>query len=246
MQTIIKLSDVTKSFEALDVLDKINIEIKKNSFVSIIGPSGCGKSTIFKLLTKLNLEYSGDIHIYGHRIQDYEGKVGYMPQKDLLLPWKSIYANVTLPLTIKRDHSVSEDEIDNLIELFGLKGFEKSFPHQLSGGMRQRAALLRTMLMGEEILLLDEPFGAIDSINRLKLQKWLLKVFEKTHKTIMFITHDIDEAILLSNQVYVLSDRPATVVEKLDIEFSQPRDEQLLTTENFNYYKQTILNILNR
>lgn len=249
MSTKIEIKHLNKIFirnkEKLEVLKDINLTLCENQFVSIIGPSGCGKSTILRILTGLEDEFSGDIFVNGINLANSSYKFCYMPQKDLLMPWRTIYKNIILPLEIDgRLNSAESMEVKALIKEFGLEGFENFYPSEISGGMKQRAGLLRTFLMNSDIMLLDEPFGALDAITRMNMQEWLLNVLSEHKKSVLFITHDIDEAIFLSDRVYVLSDRPATVVETLDIEFERPRKREMLATHEFLKYKELILKAL--
>ena len=220
MNTKIEIKNLSKTFtrnkEKLEVLREINLVICENQFVSLIGPSGCGKSTILRILAGLEDDYSGEILLNGQKISNSSRRFCYMPQKDLLMPWRTVYKNIILPLEIKGKLDSAEIlGVTNLIKEFGLEGFENFYPSEISGGMRQRAGLLRTFLMNNDTMLLDEPFGALDEITRMNMQEWLLNVLSEHKKSVLFITHDIEEAIFLSDRVYVLSDRPATVIKTL-------------------------------
>lgn len=242
----ISLSRVTKDFvqngDRLEVLADITLTVGAGEFVSLIGPSGCGKSTIFQIITGLIRQDAGSISIDGREAGRGVRKMGYMPQKDLLLPWKRLLDNAVIPLEIggvpRRE---AEARVRELLPVFGLEGFERAYPSELSGGMRQRAALLRTMLIDSDILLLDEPFGSLDAMNREKMQGWLLSVWEKFRRSVLFITHSIDEAIFLSDRVYGLSDRPARVTMEVDIDLARPRDSHIVTTPEFMRYKEILL-----
>ncbi|NMB33310.1 MAG: ABC transporter ATP-binding protein [Clostridium sp.] len=247
MKTKIDIRNLKKVFiqkdEALEVLKDIDISVCKNQFVTIIGPSGCGKSTILRILAGLEKDFMGDIFVEGLELKKYRKKFCYMPQKDLLMPWRTVYKNIVLPLEID-GHMDKMQELPQLIEDFGLGGFEDYYPRQISGGMKQRVGLLRTFLMGGDIMLLDEPFGALDAITRIKMQKWLLKVLARYKKTVLFVTHSIEEAITLSDRVYILSDRPAAVVREIDIELPQPRTGGIIPTDKFTKYRESILEAL--
>ncbi|HOP93210.1 MAG TPA: ABC transporter ATP-binding protein [Acetivibrio thermocellus] len=249
MNIKIKIENLSKTFKVnkkpLEVLNNINIEVYENQFVSLIGPSGCGKSTIFRILAGLEKDFSGNITVNGESIKASSCQFGYMPQKDVLMPWRTVYKNIILPLEIngKKDRS-KKTELENLIKEFGLEGFENFYPGEISGGMKQRAGILRTFLMESDIMLLDEPFGALDAITRINMQEWLLKVLVEHKKTVLFITHDIEEAIFLSDRVYVLSGRPAHVIKTLDIEFPRPRDREVLSSPKFLEYKDALLKAL--
>lgn len=223
-------------------LKDTSLQIKEGSFVSIIGPSGCGKSTLFNIIAGLIKPSTGEVLLDGKDIVGKNGYVGYMLQKDLLLPWRTIMHNVILGLEIKgisKKEAISQ--VAPLLERYGLGGFENHYPDELSGGMRQRAALLRTLLYDQDIILLDEPFGALDAQTRLLMQEWLLQIWVDFKKTILFITHDIDEAIFLSDDIYILTQRPGTIKEKVTIPLARPRNEQTLLSPEFIDLKEHVL-----
>ena len=244
---VLEVEKLNKSFDNIEVLEDINIHIKKGEFVSIVGPSGCGKSTLFKIATGLEKKYSGRVQVEGAEARDYTKPIAYMPQKDLLLPWRSLYENARLPLEVakikKEDH---KKMIQPLIDEFGLKGFENSYPSELSGGMRQRGALLRTFLIESEFMLLDEPFGALDAITRMDMQEWLLDIWRKYNHSILFITHDIDEALFLSDRVYVMTGRPGKISLEIEIDEARPRRREVLFDEKYMTHKKEILKVLKR
>ena len=229
----------------LGVLSNVNLEVQDNEFVSLLGPSGCGKSTLLRLIAGIEQDYEGDIHLGSDDPRNKRIPVCYMLQKDCLMPWRSMLSNVLLPIEIKKgDLKKAKKDIQPLISEFGLAGFENYRPRQLSGGMRQRAALLRTYLMDGEIMLLDEPFGALDEITRMQMQDWLISVWEKHKKTVLFVTHDIDEAIYLSDRVLVMSDRPGTINGEIQINIERPRKREMILTSQFSEYKKNILKLL--
>ena len=244
------LRDLSLSYKgarvhAVNVLENINLEIKTGSFVSIIGPSGCGKSTICNLIAGVEKPDQGDILVDGSSILAQPGHVGYMPQKDLLLPWRTLLDNVSLGSDVRRiDKRESRKIARNWLNRFGLGAFTEHYPHQLSGGMRQRGALLRTFLFGQATLVLDEPFGALDALTRREMQEWLLNVWSESNPTVVFITHDIDEAMLLSDEVIVLSQRPAQVLEKITVPFSRPRKPDVLLSGEALAVKKRLLDLL--
>lgn len=244
----VEIVNLNKSFYKdgveIKVLDDINIKLYDGEFVSIIGPSGCGKSTIFSIICNLQSPDSGDIIVDGKK-DNLNKRFAYMPQKDLLFPWRKLKDNMILPLEIQGEDKINAyRKVDSLFDQFGLRGFENAYPHELSGGMKQRAALLRTFLIDSDIMLLDEPFGAIDAINRDKLQVWLLDVWSKFKRSVFFITHSIDEAIYLSDRVYVLSERPASVKLEIKIDLERPRDKNIITSQKFMDYKACLLSAL--
>lgn len=214
-------SDKTQSES---ILKNMSFQINDGEFISIIGPSGSGKSTIFRLITGLEQPNSGDILMNGEMTSDRLGSVGYMPQQDLLMPWRSIMDNATLPLEIKGiGKEEAQSRVSKLLVDFGLKGVENLFPGDLSGGMKQRVSFLRTILSGSNILLLDEPFSALDAITRLTMQEWLLEQWTKMEKTILFITHDVDEALFLSDRIFVTGQKPITTIQEVKVPLGRPR-----------------------
>jgi len=241
----VEISNVTKNFGKLNILYNISITLEENQFVTILGPSGSGKSTLFNIISGLLMPDKGRVLIEGEDYTGKTGRVSYMHQKDLLLPWKNILENVSIPLILKRSSKKdAEKKALEYFHLFGLDGFEKGYPNQLSGGMRQRAALLRTYLFANDIMLLDEPFGGLDAMTKRKMQHWLLEVFKNLNASILFITHDIDEAIFLSDKIYVFSERPASVKAVFEVNITRPRDNNTLTSTDFNDMKKEILNLL--
>ncbi len=210
--TKISVDRISKTLDGLHTLADISLTVGENEIVVVLGPSGCGKSTLLNIISGLLIPDSGTIKIDG---EDWTGKttrVSYMQQKDLLLDSRSILDNVTIPLLLKgMPKNEAHDYAQSYITDFGLEGFEHYYPRQLSGGMRQRAALLRTYLFASDILLLDEPFAALDAITRRKMHLWLLKLYKRFQTSILFVTHDIEEALLLADRIYILSQRPATV-----------------------------------
>lgn len=203
----------------VQVLDDLSFHINERDFVSIIGPSGCGKTTIFNIIAGLLEPDSGTINFRGEEIESLRGRVGYMMQKDLLFPWRTVLGNVMLGLETRGvDAGKAVDKARIYLQQFGLAGFENAYPKMLSGGMRQRVALIRTLIMDPDILLLDEPFSALDYQTRLYLEGVLKEAVETYNKTVILVTHDIDEAVALSKRVVVLSGRPARVKTVHDIE----------------------------
>jgi ABC-type nitrate/sulfonate/bicarbonate transport system ATPase subunit len=208
----IEVKHISKTLDELPTLADISLTVGENEIVVVLGPSGCGKSTLLNIIAGLLHPDRGRIIIEG---EDWTGKstrVSYMQQKDLLLDWRSILDNVTIPLLLKgMPRKQARAYAANYFEDFGLQGFEDYYPRQLSGGIRQRAALLRTYLFASDILLLDEPFAALDAITRRKMQLWLLDLYQRYKSSILFVTHDIEEALLLADRIYILGSRPAVV-----------------------------------
>lgn len=229
MSTHLQLAQISKSFARdglpLLVLDKIDLEVEHGELTALVGPSGCGKTTLLHIIAGLVSPDSGTVSLNGAPVSDCRRHVAYMQQKDLLLPWCTALKNTLLgPEIAKEDLEQAEARARQLFEEFGLSGFESVYPAQLSAGMRQRVALIRTLLCKREILLLDEPFGALDALTRSELHDWLLRVWEKFPQTTLFVTHDVEEALKLADRVYILSERPARVKAVLHISRGRPRD----------------------
>ena len=242
----IRVESLNKSFNVDGyrqlVLDDIQLTVGEGEFVSIIGPSGCGKSTLLNIVAGLDSPDSGTVTVEGNQGVSALGRVGYMQQKDLLLPWRTVLDNAILGLELHgMPRRQARTRALELTEFFGLKGYESQYPYALSGGMKQRAAFLRTMLMDQEIVLLDEPFGALDALTRVQMQEWLLQLWDSLRKTIVLITHDMDEAILLSDRVYVLTHRPGRVTMVLDVDLPRPRNYEQVTEPSFARLKSRLL-----
>lgn len=238
----LELVGVKKTFEDTFAVSDVSLVLGENEFVSIIGPSGCGKSTLFNMISGLILEDEGEIRIDGEPVKERKGLVSYMYQKDLLLSWLKIIDNVALPLRVKgMPKKAARHEVAGLFEVFGLEGFEHKYPHQLSGGMRQRAALMRTYVYSRDIMLLDEPFGGLDALTKAKMQDWLLGVNSELEASILFITHDIEEAIYLSDRIYLMSDRPSTIKEEILVDLPRPRNRDMMVSEAFTQLKKKLL-----
>jgi ABC-type nitrate/sulfonate/bicarbonate transport system ATPase subunit len=211
--------------EPIRALAGIDLEVATGEFVSIIGPSGCGKSTLFNLLAGLDPPSAGTIELDGRPAGNLLGLIGYMPQDGLLMPWRSVLDNAALgPLLNGVDRSTAREMALAELPRFGLTGFEHAWPTQISGGMRQRAALLRTFLAGRDVMLLDEPFGALDALTRQEMQQWLLRIWQEDRKTILFVTHDVDEALFLSDRVSLMSGRPGRIELCVDVDLPRPRE----------------------
>jgi ABC-type nitrate/sulfonate/bicarbonate transport system ATPase subunit len=234
----LELRGVGKTFHgegmAVRALEDVSLAVEPGEFVTVIGPSGSGKSTLFNLIVGLLEPDTGEICLDGQVCQDRAGRVGYMPQHDLLLPWRSVLDNAILPLEVSGvPRAEARSEARELLPLFGLDGFADAYPASLSGGMRQRAALLRTILSRRDMLLLDEPFGALDALTRRDLQDWLLDVWRRFGQTMLFITHDVEEALYLGDRVVVLSARPGRVVETLAVGLPRPRQRAMIADPAF-------------
>jgi ABC-type nitrate/sulfonate/bicarbonate transport system ATPase subunit len=231
--------------QAFQALEDISFTVAPREFVAIVGPSGGGKSTLFNLIVGLLQPESGEIRLDGTIATDRLGRFGYMPQRDLLLPWRDILGNVTVPLEVRGvPEAEARRQALELMPLFGLEGFERAWPAALSGGMRQRAALLRTILSDSRMLLLDEPFGALDALTRREMQDWLLGLWTRLRPTVLFITHDVDEAVYLADRVLVLSPRPARVLLQLDITLPRPRHQGMVALPAFGEHLAELLQAL--
>ncbi|MCB2287260.1 ABC transporter ATP-binding protein [Clostridium algidicarnis] len=223
------------------IIEGLSFKINRGDFVSIVGASGCGKSTIFRLISKLEKPLKGSVFINGENINTMDGYIGYMPQKDSLLPWRTILENAALPLEInKQDKSMAEEYLNT----FGLENYKDKYPRDLSGGMRQRVSFIRTLLTGSEILILDEPFSALDAITKISLQEWLLDQWTTFHKTILFITHDVEEALFLSNKVFVVSEKPISKLKEIEVPLPYPRNRHMLNGPKILAIKEDLINEL--
>jgi len=231
--------------QTLDTLASIDLTVNAGEFVTVIGPSGCGKSTLFNIVAGVDQPTDGTVAIDGDAQGVRAGKAGYMPQQPLLLPWRTVAENVMLGLDVRRmPRKKAEVQAHELLKRFGLADFTHHYPATLSGGMRQRVALLRTVLFNSSFLLLDEPFGALDALTRLSLQMWLLDLWQTFHSSVLFITHDVREAILLSDRIYVLSSRPAKVVRIAEVELPRPRSPQQLALTQAVQLEQELTTLL--
>lgn len=240
------VEEVSKSFPSngskLQVLNGIGLAVKPQQFVGIIGPSGCGKTTLLNIISGLFPPDKGKIRINGKAVKDRRGTIAYMQQDDLLFPWRTVLDNAILGLEVQgKSKAIARNRARKLLVQFGLGEFMERYPAQLSGGMRQRVALVRTLLTGKDILLLDEPFGALDAMTRSAMHGWLLKCWQNFDRTILFVTHDVEEAVKLCDRVFVLSNRPATVKATIDIPLTRPRE---ITEKEFVRVKGKLLNLI--
>lgn len=234
---VIEVDKVSKSFGDHKILDRISMNVKHHEIVSVLGISGSGKTTLFHLISGMLSPEEGLI--------ETDSKIGYMMQKDLLMPWKTVIDNIALPLLLKGvNKREAYKKVSGYFGQFGLTGTSGFYPNMLSGGMRQRAALLRTYLQSGEVLLLDEPFSSVDAITRHQLHRWLLEIFNKLSLSILLITHDIEEALLLSDRIYVLAGNPAGIAKEIRI--SDPRTGRFdgLSSEERNHAREMIYSIL--
>jgi NitT/TauT family transport system ATP-binding protein len=227
-------SDLCKFFGSLEALKSINLSIEEGQFVSIVGPSGCGKTTFLRIIGGLEQASAGDVYLSGHAINGPGTDRGIVFQQDNLLPWRTILANTAIGLEIKGALTKERrQKIIELLDLVGLRGFESYYPHQLSGGMRQRVNLARALAIDPDVLLMDEPFSALDAQTREIMQTELLRIWSEGRKTVVFVTHQIDEAVFLSDKVLVFARRPGRLQEIVDINLPRPRDLSIKRTVEF-------------
>ena len=241
--TAVTVSALHRSFADRPVLGGIDFDVAGGEFVSVIGPSGSGKSTLFGLIAGLDVPDSGSVTVGGAPAAP--GRAALMPQKDLLFPWRSVIDNCALGLEVQgTPRADARARAATLFPAFGLAGFEDARPGELSGGMRQRAALARTVVQGRDVLLLDEPFGALDSLTRTDMQLWLQDVWMRDRWTVLMITHDVREAVLLSDRVLVLSPRPARVRHEVRVPLPRPRTLATLTDPDFVALERELVDVL--
>ena len=233
----------TAQTQTVETLADVDFTVRRGEFVTVVGPSGCGKSTLFNLAAGLIAPTRGRVEINGYELKVKNPHVAYMFQQPALLAWRSVIDNVIFGAELLGESKAdARARAITSMETFGLQGFERRMPWELSGGMRQRVALLRTYMTERELLLLDEPFGALDALTRLQMQQFLLDTWERDQRTVLFITHDVDEAVLLGDRVVILSSRPASVVDEVRIDMSRPRvAENLIGTPRFTEYKLALL-----
>jgi ABC-type nitrate/sulfonate/bicarbonate transport system ATPase subunit len=226
-------------------ISDISLDIGPGRFVSLIGQSGCGKSTLFNILAGLLNPSEGRVLLDGADITGRAGLVSYMLQKDLLLPWRNVLDNVVYGLEIQGARRRDARAVAApLMERYGLGNFMRHYPHSLSGGMRQRAALLRTLLCDNDVILLDEPFAALDAQTRFRMQEWLLTLWQDFGRTVLFVTHDVDEAVFLSDEICVLSPRPGRNADRFAVDLPRPRQRDIVTSRDFIAFKQRCLDLL--
>ncbi|MDR0623863.1 MAG: ABC transporter ATP-binding protein [Treponema sp.] len=233
---------ISKTWEGTPVIQDISLELPAGGFISLLGPSGVGKTTLFNVLAGVDAPDTGRIFLSGEDITGVSGRVSYMMQKDLLLEYRTVLDNVILPLLIRGQRKQEAREYGaSFFPQFGLAGYEKKYPRQLSGGMRQRAALLRTCLTRSPVILLDEPFSALDAITRRGIHEWYQEIAGKMRLSTVFITHDVDEALTLSDQVYILTGKPGRISRRIALTPPRPRSKDFPLTPDFSRLKRIIL-----
>ncbi|MEK5252235.1 ABC transporter ATP-binding protein [Paenibacillus sp. FSL F4-0125] len=241
----LEVSGISKSFthrrRETNVLNNVSLKVEQQEFVSIVGPSGCGKSTLFHMIGGLVKPDAGTIRMNGKVVTGQRGEISYMPQQPALFPWRTIEDNVLLAGEIKGAlQDGAREEARQWLAKVGLNGFEQAYPHMLSGGMQQRAAFLRALLAPQELMLLDEPFSALDALTRSEMQRWLLELWEENRRSVLFITHNIEEALLLSNRIYVFSGRPGSILHTVDVPFPRPRRDEITDSPDFLKLKRQL------
>ncbi|KAF5090519.1 Taurine import ATP-binding protein TauB [anaerobic digester metagenome] len=242
---VLKVLGVTKEYNHKNIIQNINIHLNQGEFVSILGPSGCGKSTLFNVIAGLLPPEDGQVFVNEKEVTGETGKVSYMYQKDLLLPWRNVIDNAILPLEIRGiPKKEARETVKAMLSIFQLADDGKKYPIQLSGGMKQRVSLLRTTMFSQEIMLLDEPFGGLDAITRMKMQAYLLEILNKIKGSVLFITHDIDEAIFLSDRIYIINGSPAQIVSEMVVPIKHASPEEMMTAEALRQLRSDILKCL--
>jgi len=253
MNNLFFCENITKNYNGEAVVRDINLELPPLGFISLVGASGVGKTTLFNVLSGVDKPDTGNVFLNGENITGITGKVSYMLQKDLLLEYRTVIDNVILPLLIQGEKKKSAREhAAEYFEMFGLNGYENKYPNELSGGMRQRAALLRTCLTSSRensqvlnpVILLDEPFSALDAITRRKMQVWYASIAEQMKISTMFITHDVEEALVLSDTIYIMNGKPGVITQKIDVKPPRPRSPEFAVSKEFTEQKKFVFNAI--
>ncbi|MEI6603197.1 MAG: ABC transporter ATP-binding protein [Clostridia bacterium] len=245
--SIFATGKISKTYQGMAVIEDVSVTLNQGEIVCLLGESGIGKTTLFHIMAGLDMPDAGAVVLDGKEITGIPGQVSYMLQKDLLMPFKTVVDNVAMPLLIRGEkRNVARKIAGAHFADFGLQGYETYYPNQLSGGMRQRAALLRTYLHQRDVILLDEPFSALDSITKMELHLWFLEQFSKFNWSAFFITHDIDEAIFLSDRIYIMAGHPGRITNEFVIAQDRPRSDAFYTSELFLKIKKEIIVNLKR
>lgn len=239
---VLKVVGITQEYNHKNIIEDIHIQLHQGEFVSILGPSGCGKSTLFNVIAGLLTPETGQVFVNDVDVTGETGVVSYMYQKDLLLPWRNVIDNGILPLEIRGiPKKAAREKVKAMLPVFQLEDDGEKYPVQLSGGMKQRVSLLRTTMFSREIMLLDEPFGGLDAITRLKMQEYLLEILKKIQGSVLFITHDIDEAIFLSDRIYIINGAPAHIIEEIIVPVKHASPEEMMITPALRQLRSDIL-----
>ena len=239
---VLKVVGITQEYNHKNIIEDIHIQLHQGEFVSILGPSGCGKSTLFNVIAGLLTPEAGKVVVNDKDVTGKTGVVSYMYQKDLLLPWRNVIDNGILPLEIRGiPKKEAREKVKAMLSVFQLADDGEKYPVQLSCGMKQRVSLLRTTMFSKEIMLLDEPFGGLDAITRLKMQEYLLEILKKIKGSVLFITHDIDEAIFLSDRIYIINGSPAHIVEEIIVPVKHASPQEMMTSEALRQLRSDIL-----
>lgn len=236
------MENISKSFKGNQVLDELSFHVNDGEFVTIVGPSGSGKSTLFHLIGGLYTPDSGEIRMDGELMNGQRGAISYTPQSPSLLPWRTVLHNILLGGEIIGENN--ELEAIRMIERAGLKGYEQAYPSELSGGMQQRVSFIRSLMSPQSLICLDEPFSSLDEFTRLDMQNWLLSIWEENKRSILLVTHHIEEALYLSDRIIVLSGKPAKIKKEFTIPFPRPRQESIILSDEFLQWKRFIYNEL--
>ncbi|MBQ7117388.1 MAG: ABC transporter ATP-binding protein [Clostridia bacterium] len=240
--SLLKAENITVSFEGTRIIEKVSLSLEEGETVSLLGVSGGGKTTLFNVLSGLYTPDEGRVYLDGEDITDKAGKISYMLQRDLLLPHKKVKDNVALPLIIRGiNKKEARQKAEGYLEEFGLGDTGDKYPHQLSGGMRQRAAFLRTYLASDKVALLDEPFSALDNITKSAIHSWFLSVMSEIRLSALFVTHDIDEAVLLSDRIYLLTGKPGRITDEIIIDLPGEKKDRNPMSSEFIAYKKDII-----
>ncbi len=233
--------------DAVPMMTDLSFTVNDGEFVSVIGASGCGKSTLFRLINGLEKPQSGEIDVNGISIEKQKNYSSFMPQKDLLLPWRTIEKNVCLPMEImKVPKDKQKEKCKEVLKQVGLLDYMNKYPKDLSGGMKQRVAFARTLMVGADMLMLDEPFSALDYLTRVDMQEWLLSQWQDSGKTIIFITHDVEEAVFLSKRIFVIQDRPFSSMESVEVPMDYPRKREDLKRPEVADLKEQLISKLRK
>lgn len=249
LQATLQVQGIRKQFgrgsSTKEVLAGLSFSVADGEFVSIVGPSGSGKTTLFQVIGGLERPSEGEIWIDGKQTTGERGHISYMPQQSSLLPWQTVAGNIELSLAISGvDRKIAKEKTREWLERIELHEYADAYPHVLSGGMQQRVSFLRALLAPQRLMLLDEPFGALDALTRMQMQQWLMSIWEQNRRSVLLVTHSIEEALFLSDRIIVLSASPAVVLEEFQVPFERPRHESLWTDPRFNTLKQQIYELL--